>query len=93
MLISLFMTVVLGFTFSGYIDNYAHLGGFAAGAVIGLIIPPVRAVGGRDLALWQKGVLLGVIGLGAVATLLAIVNLGQFLASNPLPLPAAAQLP
>jgi rhomboid protease GluP len=92
-LISLFMTVVLGFTFSGYIDNYAHLGGFAAGAVIGLIIPPVRAVGGRDLALWQKVVLIGVIALGAVATLLAIVNLGQFLASNPLPLPAATQLP
>jgi len=30
-LISLFMTVVLGFTFSGYIDNYAHLGGSPPG--------------------------------------------------------------
>jgi hypothetical protein len=82
-LISLFMTIVIGFTFSGYIDNYAHLGGFAAGAVIGLVIPPVRAVGGRDLAPWQKGALIAVLAVGAVAMLLAVINLGQFLASNP----------
>ncbi|MGD1052653.1 MAG: rhomboid family intramembrane serine protease [Candidatus Dormibacteria bacterium] len=85
-LISLIMTVILGFTFSGYIDNYAHLGGFAAGALIGLIIPPVRAVGGRDLAVWQKAALIGVIAVGAVAVLLAAINFGQFLASNPPPL-------
>jgi rhomboid protease GluP len=85
-LISLFMTVILGFTFSGYIDNYAHLGGFATGVLIGLVIPPVRAVGGRDLALWQKAALIGVIALGTVAVLLAVINLGQFLASNPAPL-------
>jgi hypothetical protein len=47
-------------------------------------------VGGRDLALWQKVVLIGVIVLGAVAMLLAVINLGQFLASNPLPLSTAA---
>ena len=82
-LISLFMTIVIGFTFSGYIDNYAHLGGFAAGALIGLVIPPVRAVGGRDLAPWQKGALSGVLAVGAVAMLLAVINFGQFLASNP----------
>ena len=82
-LISLFMTIVIGFTFSGYIDNYAHLGGFAAGALIGLVIPPVRAVGGRDLAPWQKGALIGVLAVGAVAMLLAVINFGQFLASNP----------
>jgi hypothetical protein len=82
-MVSLVMTIVLGFTFSGYIDNYAHLGGFAAGALIGLIIPPVRAVGGRDLALWQKAALIAVSALGAVAILLAVINFGQFLASNP----------
>ena len=92
-LISLFMTVILGFTFSGYIDNYAHLGGFAAGALIGLVIPPVRAVGGRDLALWQKAALIGVIALGTVAVLLAVINLGQFLASDPAPLSTSLTIP
>ncbi|MGA3183687.1 MAG: rhomboid family intramembrane serine protease [Candidatus Dormibacteria bacterium] len=91
-MLSLIMTVVLGFTFSGYIDNYAHLGGFATGALIGLVIPPVRSVGGRDLALWQKAVLIGVIALGAAAMLLAVINFGQFLASNPLPLPTIAPI-
>jgi rhomboid protease GluP len=92
-MLSLIMTVILGFTFSGYIDNYAHLGGFATGALIGLVIPPVRSVGGRDLALWQKAVLIAVIALGAVAMLLAVVNFGQFLASNPIPLPTGPNLP
>jgi rhomboid protease GluP len=82
-MVSLFMTIVIGFTFSGYIDNYAHLGGFAAGALIGLVIPPVRAVGGHDLAPWQKGALIAVLAVGAVAMLLAVINFGQFLASNP----------
>jgi hypothetical protein len=91
-MLSLIMTVVLGFTFSGYIDNSAHLGGFATGALIGLVIPPVRSVGGRDLALWQKAVLIGVIALGAAAMLLAVINFGQFLASNPLPLPTIAPI-
>jgi rhomboid protease GluP len=92
-MLSLIMTVILGFTFSGYIDNYAHLGGFATGALIGLVIPPVRAVGGRDLALWQKAALIGVIALGAVAMLLAVINFGQFLASNPPPLPTNTPIP
>jgi rhomboid protease GluP len=83
-LISLVMTVVIGFTFSSYINNYAHLGGFAAGALIGLVIPPVQAIGGQDLKPWQKGVLIGVIAVGAVAMLLAVINFGQFLA-NPGP--------
>ena len=83
-LLCLVMTVIIGFTFSSYINNYAHLGGFAAGALIGLVIPPVRAIGGNDLRLWQKTALIAVITVGAVAMLLAVVNFGQFLA-NPGP--------
>jgi rhomboid protease GluP len=89
-LLSLAMTVVIGFTLSSYINNYAHLGGFAAGALIGLAIPPVRAIGGHDLTLWQKTALIGVIAVGAVAMLLAVINFGQFLASNPQRLPSGS---
>jgi rhomboid protease GluP len=84
-LLSLLFTVVLGFTLSSYINNYAHLGGFAAGALIGLAIPPVRAIGGNDLNPWQKTALIGVVAVGALAMLLAVVNFAQFLA-NPGPL-------
>ena len=61
----------------------------AAGALIGLVIPPVRAVGGRDLAPWQKGALIGVLAVGAVALLLAVINFGQFLTSNPAVIPGS----
>jgi rhomboid protease GluP len=84
-LLCLVMTVVIGFTLSTYINNYAHLGGFAAGALIGVVIPPVRAVGGNDLKLWQKTALIAVITIGAVAMLMAVINFGQYLA-NPGPL-------
>ncbi len=86
-LISLALTLVIGFTFSSVINNYAHIGGFVTGALIGLAIPPVRAVGGSDLARWQRGVLLGVVAVSAVAMILDVVNFGQFLASNPPVLP------
>ena len=83
-LLCLVMTVVIGFTLSSYVNNYAHLGGFAAGALIGLVIPPVRAIGGHDLRLWQRTALIAVITIGAVAMLMAVINCGQFLA-NPGP--------
>ena len=85
---SLAITVVLGFTLSTYINNYAHLGGFAAGAVIGLAVPPVRAVGGRDLALWQKVALIAIITIGAIAMLMAAIYLIQFLTTPQLPIPS-----
>ena len=83
-LICLVMTVIIGFTFSSEINNYAHLGGFATGALIGVVIPPVRAIGGNDLRVWQKTALIAIIAVGAVAMLFAVVNFGQFLA-NPGP--------
>lgn len=84
-LFSLVLTVILGFTVNG-INNYAHLGGFVSGAVIGLVFPPVRAVGGKDLAMWQRVALIAVMVVSAVALLFAIANIGMFLASNPVPI-------
>ncbi len=81
---SLAITVILGFTVSG-INNYAHLGGFASGALIGLVFPPIQAVGGKDLAMWQRAALIAVIVVSAVALIFAIANIGMFLASNPTP--------
>jgi membrane associated rhomboid family serine protease len=84
-LLSLGLTLLIGFTVAG-INNYAHLGGFASGALIGLAFPPVRAVGGKDLARWQQVALIAVIALSGVALLFAIANIGMFLSGNPAPL-------
>jgi len=89
-LISLVLTVIIGFTFSGEINNYAHLAGFASGCLIGLAIPPVRAVGGRDHAPWEKAALIAVLVISAVAMLFWLVNLVQFLAGNPAAVPAGS---
>jgi len=45
------------------------------------VIPPVRAIGGNDLKVWQKTALIAIIAVGAVAMIFAVVNFGQFLAS------------
>lgn len=84
-IVSLVITLVIGFTIQG-INNYAHVGGFVTGALIGLVIPPVRAVGGQDQARWQKAALIGVVAVSGIAMLFWAVNLVQFLASNPAPL-------
>ena len=45
-ILSVILTAAMGFLLFPYINNYAHLGGFCAGALIGLVMPPVHAVGG-----------------------------------------------
>jgi len=40
--------VIFGFLL-GVVNNFAHAGGFIAGALIGLVLPPQRQIGGRDL--------------------------------------------
>jgi membrane associated rhomboid family serine protease len=77
-LISAALTLFIGFTIAN-VNNYAHAGGFLAGAALGLVLPPVPAIGGRDLRTWEKALLIGGIVLGAVALVFAAVNLLQFL--------------
>jgi hypothetical protein len=54
-----------------------------------VVIPPVRAIGGNDLRVWQKTALIAIIAVGAVAMLFAVVNFGQFLANPGPPVPSS----
>lgn len=47
------------------VNNWVHAGGFLAGVLVGLVVGPVEAVGGRRLRLVERGALLAVIA-GAV---------------------------
>jgi membrane associated rhomboid family serine protease len=67
------MIVVFGFVIPG-VNNLAHVGGFITGALVGLVIPPLAQVGGRDLAQWQRALVYAICAAGGVALVVAAVN-------------------
>lgn len=69
--------VAFGFI-SGGVNNFAHLGGVIAGALLGLVIPPLQRIGGRDLAQWETGALLGVLFISTIALAVAAANFATF---------------
>jgi membrane associated rhomboid family serine protease len=81
------LNVVLTFVFGQSVDinNYAHIGGLIAGALLGCILPPIMSIGGRDHMLAEKIVLWGTIALSAVALLFAVINLTAVI-MHPIPL-------
>jgi membrane associated rhomboid family serine protease len=72
------------------VNNWVHAGGFLAGVLVGLVIGPVEAVGGRRLRLVERGALIAVIAAAAVALAVGIHHTADILAnpSNGLPPPS-----
>jgi rhomboid protease GluP len=83
-LIVIGLNILFGFFFVG-VNNFAHLGGVLAGAALGIVVPPLQHIGGRDLHSVEKGVLGAVIAVGTVALVIAVVHLAG---SLPIPLPS-----
>ena len=81
------LNVVLTFVFGVSLDinNYAHIGGLIAGALLGLVLPPLRSIGGRDHGIVESILLWGAIAVSAVALLFAVFNLAGAI-MHPLPL-------
>ena len=76
------MVVVFGFLVPN-VDNVAHIGGFITGALVGLALPPLRRIGGRDLKTWEQLALYAGYAVAAVALLLAAINVVSLLGSSP----------
>jgi membrane associated rhomboid family serine protease len=76
------MVVVFGFLVPS-VDNVAHVGGFVTGALVGLALPPLRRVGGRELQLWQRFAIYAVFAASAVALLFAVINIMSMLGVSP----------
>jgi membrane associated rhomboid family serine protease len=76
------MILLFGFLFAGT-NNLAHIGGFIAGALVGVALPPLPHVGGRPLASYERVLLYAVLATAAVALVLAAVNVTAQLGSSP----------
>jgi membrane associated rhomboid family serine protease len=75
----LVINVVFGIIASGYIDNFAHAGGFITGALLGIAFVPGKVATVRSM--WQAGasgqLATGFIGseIGRIASLLLLAGL------------------
>jgi rhomboid protease GluP len=78
------LTLVIGFLVST-VNNLAHIGGFLAGALLGLWLPPRRSVGGRELRRWEEIFLGAVILVGAIALAVAVQHAYSVLTGTSVP--------
>ncbi len=81
------LNVVLTFVFGPSLDinNYAHVGGLIAGAALGLFVPPLMSIGGRDHMIIEKIVLWGAIAFSAASLIFALLNLATSIIHPPQP--------
>lgn len=76
---NLVFAVVFWFFLNGTVNNEAHIGGALTGALLGLVLPPLASVGGRDLRRDERIVLGAVVAIAGVAVVVAGAHLGSVL--------------
>ena len=75
------MIVVFGFLVTN-VANVAHVAGFITGMLAGLLLPPLRQVGGRDLQSWERAAVYAVCAASAATLLFAVVNVARALSGQ-----------
>jgi membrane associated rhomboid family serine protease len=78
------INLIFGFATSG-VNNFAHIGGLAAGALVGLVVAPRQHIGGRDLRITEQVVLGAAVAVGVVALVIAGVSYLQAGGASGLP--------
>jgi membrane associated rhomboid family serine protease len=79
-LIVIGLNLLFGFFFVG-VNNFAHLGGVLAGAALGIVVPPLQHIGGRDLNNVEKAAMGAVIAAAGVALVIAFIHVASAVAS------------
>jgi membrane associated rhomboid family serine protease len=64
---SVFVVILSLFNVVANVNNWVHAGGFLAGILLGLVVPPVEVVGGRRLQIVERVVLVAAIAAAVVA--------------------------
>jgi rhomboid protease GluP len=81
--INVALILFMGLTgLGGLVNNYAHVGGFVGGMALALLLPPIAAMGGRDLRIAEKAALALVIAASAVALILAGLHVQSVIGSS-----------
>jgi membrane associated rhomboid family serine protease len=80
---SLFVIFFSVFAVVQNVNNFVHLGGFIAGVLLGLVVPPVEAIGGRRLHLVEQGLILAIIAAALVALGIGAHHLADILTQPP----------
>jgi rhomboid protease GluP len=83
------LNIIIGFWLQN-VNNFAHAGGFIAGALLGLWLPPRASVGGRAMKRWEQVALGAVIAAGAIALGVAAQHAISVLTAAPGTVPGAA---
>lgn len=60
------LNLVIGFSLQG-VNNFAHIGGFATGVLLGTVLPPAEPIGGRRLRPIEQGAIIAVIAVAGIA--------------------------
>lgn len=76
------MVVIFGFLITNT-NNVAHIGGFIAGGLVGLALPPLARLGGRELQQWEQVAIYAVFALATIALVFCAVDVIGQLGSNP----------
>jgi rhomboid protease GluP len=80
---SLFVIFFSVFAVVQNVNNFVHVGGFLSGILLGLVVPPVEAIGGRRLHLVERGVILVIVAVALVALGIGAHHLVEILAQPP----------
>ncbi|HET9050700.1 MAG TPA: rhomboid family intramembrane serine protease [Candidatus Dormibacteraeota bacterium] len=74
------INIVFGLA-SSNVSNTGHLGGLLSGVLVGLVLPPLRSIGGRDLTSRERAAIAAIVVFCAVALATGLIEAARAIGS------------